>query len=60
MMDPDGIVETMKRSILPPVIPNEISFSGMVQSTGNDGSFIAKCLYLPKDMCTIRRQYCNF
>ena len=33
MMDPDGIVETMKRSILPPVLPNEISFSGMVQST---------------------------
>ena len=47
----------MKRSIRPPVILNEISYSGMVQSTGNDGSFIAECLYFPKDMCTMRRQY---
>ena len=47
----------MKRSILPPVILNEILYSGMVQSTGNDGSLIAECLYFPKDMCTRRRQY---
>ena len=47
----------MKRSILPPVILNEISYSGMVQSTGNDVSLIAECLYFPKDMCTRRRQY---